>query len=102
MPSDAAGTPPSDPVPLLLRRRVSAIGQQALRAAWGLPAAAEARLIFASRHGEFSRTLSILDALANDQPVSPADFTLSVHHALAGLLSIAQRNRLGHTAIAAP
>jgi len=33
--------------------------------------------------------------------VSPADFTLSVHHALVGLLSIAQGNRNGHIAVAA-
>ena len=33
--------------------------------------------------------------------VSPADFTLSVHHALAGLLSIALRNQAGHTTVAA-
>jgi hypothetical protein len=45
--------------------------------------------------------LSILDALAVGETVSPADFTLSVHHALIGLLSIAQGNRSGHTAVAA-
>jgi hypothetical protein len=38
--------------------------------------------------------------LARDDGVSPTDFTLSVHHALIGLLSIAQGNRLGHTAVA--
>jgi hypothetical protein len=86
---------------MLLRRRVGPLGQQALRAAWNAPRSADARLVFASRHGEFSRTLSILDALAGEEPVSPADFTLSVHHALAGLLSIARANRRGHTAIAA-
>jgi len=88
-------------VPLLLRRRVGALGQQALRVAWNSPQSASSRLIFASRHGEFSRTLSILDSLARDEPVSPADFTLSVHHALAGLLSIARANHRGHVAIAA-
>jgi hypothetical protein len=91
----------SGAVPLLLRRRVSQLGQQALRAAWSSPHSLSSRLIFASRHGEFSRTLSILEALTDDEPVSPADFTLSVHHALAGLLSIARANRQGHTAIAA-
>jgi hypothetical protein len=88
-------------VPLLLRRRVGLLGQQALRAAWNKECSVSSRLIFASRHGEFSRTLSILDALTCDEPVSPADFTLSVHHALAGLLSIARANHQGHTAIAA-
>jgi len=89
------------PVPMLLRRRVSPLGQQALRAAWSLPDSAQARMVFSSRHGEFGRTLSILDALIRRDGVSPADFTLSVHHALVGLLSIAQHNRQGHTAVAA-
>lgn len=89
------------PIPVILRRRVSPLGQAALRAAWGLSDIQDARIVLASRHGEFSRTLSILDSLAAGEVVSPADFTLSVHHALIGLLSIATNNRQGHTAIAA-
>jgi hypothetical protein len=60
-----------------------------------------ARFVFATRHGEFSRTLSLLRTLAADEPVSPADFSLSVHNALAGLLSIASKNQEGHTSLAA-
>lgn len=89
------------PPPALLRRRVSPLGQAALRAAWGLPDILNSRVILASRHGEFGRTLSILDSLVAKTEVSPADFTLSVHHALIGLLSIAANNYQGHTAIAA-
>jgi hypothetical protein len=59
------------------------------------------RYILASRHGEFSRQLGILDALAGDELPSPAEFTMSVHNALAGLLSIHTGNTQGHTAIAA-
>lgn len=88
-------------MPMPLRRRVSALGQQALRAAWGLDGVCQSRLVFASRHGEFRRTLSIIDALVRQDEVSPADFSLSVHHALAGLLSIAAGNRKGHTTVAA-
>jgi len=86
--------------PVLLRRRVSALGQQALSAAWRVQEDRRMPLVFASRHGELDRTLSILQALANEAPVSPADFSLSVHHALAGLLSIASENRGGHIAVA--
>lgn len=87
--------------PLSLRRRVSRLGQQALRLAWNMDEKDQARLIFSSRHGEFTRTLSILDTLGTDGDVSPADFTLSVHHALAGLLSIAAKNDQGHSAVSA-
>ena len=105
----ASGIPAPEPIhkhdiktiPPSLRRRVSPLGQAALRCAWGLEGAADARIVMASRHGEFGRTLSILDALASGDGISPADFTLSVHHALVGLLSIAQQNHRGHTAVAA-
>ncbi len=89
------------PVPVLLRRRVSPIGQAALRAAWALPQVEHARFVFASRYGEFDRALSMLEEVANQDGPSPADFSLGVHNALAGLLSIGSRNRAGHTALAA-
>ena len=87
-------------MPALLRRRVSSIGQLALRAARSVTCNAEPRFVFASRHGEFARTLSLLDAAIAGEALSPADFSLSVHNALAGLLSIAEQNRAAHTAIA--
>ncbi len=93
---DAA--PPATPP--LLRRRITPVGQKALGMAWQFPQAAASRLILSSRHGEFSRTLSLLDSVVQEQETSPADFTLSVHHALIGLLSIAQNNQRGHTAVA--
>lgn len=99
-PLDASDTPPAA-MPLLLRRRVSPIGQAALRSAWLLPNLDQARFIFCSRNGEFDRTLAMLTDMADDEPPSPADFSLSVHNALAGLLSVAARNRNGHTALAA-
>lgn len=96
--SETASVPAT---PGLLRRRISPLGQAALQAGWRLAGASDARIVCASRHGEFGRTLSILRSVLAADVVSPADFTLSVHHALAGLLSIAQGNRRGHTAISA-
>jgi hypothetical protein len=88
-------------MPVLLRRRITPIGQAVLRAAWSLPGLERARFVFASRHGEFSRTLTMLEAMADDDDPAPADFSLSVHNALPGLLSISTRDRAGHTALAA-
>src|ERR1019366_5555292 len=98
-----AGPDPSarPPVPLLLRRRISPIGQAALRVAWALPQVERARFVFASRNGEFDRTLTMLEQVAIEDGPSPADFSLGVHNALAGLLSICARNGGGHTALAA-
>ena len=87
--------------PVGLRRRVGAIGQKALKAAWALPQARDGRYVFASRHGEFERTIQMLRDIAQGEAPSPAEFSLSVHNALAGLLSIATANRVGHTTVAA-
>lgn len=96
--------PPAKPLPASLRRRVTPIGRRVLEAAWTLCAGLEAeapRIVLSSRHGEYARTLGLLQALAEGDDVSPAEFSLAVHHGLAGLLSIATGNRAGHTAIAA-
>ena len=87
-------------LPQLLRRRISKTSQQTLHAAMQMPEAQRSRIILCSRHADFNRTLGILDAVVKDEQVSPADFSLSAHHVLAGLLSIAQQNLAGHTAIA--
>ncbi len=88
-------------LPLILRRRITDIGQRAFQASSGLSEQRTARFVFCSRYGESDRTLRILQSVAAKEPISPADFSLSVHNALAGLLSIAWSNTAGHTAISA-
>jgi Beta-ketoacyl synthase, N-terminal domain len=95
----ASSQPPL--LPASLRRRVSAVGQMMFRAIYGLHGAPQARFVFCSRHGEYRRTKALLDAVAAGEAPSPAEFSLSVHNALAGLLSIAWQNDAGHTAVAA-
>ena len=85
----------------LLRRRVSAIGQKALRAAFELGGTDAPRFVFCSRHGEFDRTVSLLRSIAARSRCRPRISACPSHNALAGLLSIATKNPRGHTAIAA-
>ena len=58
-------------------------------------------LVFISRHGETPRTLDILSDLANEQPLSPTQFSLSVHNAVIGLWSILRNETSEMTALAA-
>jgi len=89
-------------VPMMLRRRATRLGQRMIAGALACNEAVRAgRYVLASRHGEFSRTLRILESLAARELPSPAEFSMSVHNALAGLLSIHFRNMRGHTALAA-
>ena len=90
---------PND-LPMMLRRRATMVGRKALGAAISLPAVENARYILSSRYGELDRTASILSSLVEKEPVSPADFSMSVHHGLVGLLSIALKNTRGHGAVA--
>jgi hypothetical protein len=58
-------------------------------------------LVFVSRHGETPRTFEILSDLAADQPLSPTQFSLSVHNAVIGLWSIMRGETSEMTALAA-
>src|SRR5262245_42124096 len=97
---DKAGAPIA--VPMMLRRRSTPLGSKMIAGALACGEAARTgRYVLASRHGEFSRTLGILKSLAARELPSPADFSMSVHNGLAGLLSIHLGNTQGHTAVAA-
>lgn len=88
-------------LPMMLRRRATAIGQKAIGAALACQDVGSARYVISSRHGEYARTTAIFTSLAERTAPSPAEFSMSVHHGLAGLLSIHTGNRLGHVAVAA-
>lgn len=89
-------------LPMSLRRRATPMGQALLAGALGFTdMVGRARYVQASRHGEFSRAHQTLLALAQEDELSPAEFSMSVHHGLAGLLSIHTQNREGHIALAA-
>ena len=86
----------------LVRRRLSSLSKMALKTAHDCAADREAvRLVFASRHGELRRTTRILDDIVAGEPVSPTAFSLSVLNAMAGVYSIARRDKSPATAIAA-
>jgi hypothetical protein len=97
LPADGAA------LPALVRRRLRGVALSAVRC--GMAALAAARgpveVVFCSRHGDLGRTRRLLAALADGQPPSPLEFSLSVHNALAGMLDLARRERTGHTSIAA-
>lgn len=101
-PAGAATTPDIGFIEPLVRRRLSTLTKMALKVAHDCAAHCDAvRLVFASRHGELGRTTGILDDIVAGQPVSPTSFSLSVLNAMAGVYSIARRDRSPATAISA-
>lgn len=89
-------------LPAMQRRQLSHMARMAFAVAWPL---AEGQpplpLVFVSRHGETPRTFSILGELAAGQPLSPTQFSLSVHNAVIGLWSILRGSTCEMTALAA-
>jgi hypothetical protein len=81
--------PDSSHIPPMLRRRLSPLGRAAFSVIEPLVQEHGAMpLVYVSRHGECSRTLSLLQDLARGELISPTAFGLSVHNAVAGLYSI--------------
>ena len=89
-------------LPAMQRRRLSRLARMAFSVGWPLAEGHEALpLVFISRHGETPRTFDILSDLAADQPLSPTQFSLSVHNAVIGLWSIMRGETSEMTALAA-
>ena len=88
-------------LPALQRRRLGALGRMLVHVAWPL---AEGQppmpLVFVSRHGETPRTLAVLQTLATNEPLSPTQFSLSVHNAIIGQWSILRGDTSEMTALA--
>jgi len=87
-------------IPPILRRRFNALGKCAMGAVTQL-LENDQKLpsIFASRHGDTPLTLSLLESMAKDEPMSPTGFSLAVHNAVSGLYSIAKKDNSAVTAI---
>lgn len=101
MPDDQQ-QPDVDFLPALQRRRLSRLARMLFHVAWPLAEGRPAMpLVFASRHGETPRTFAILSELAQGEPLSPTQFSLSVHNAIIGLWSIQRGDTSEMTALAA-
>lgn len=98
--TETAKQPAIKSVPPLLRRRFDLQGKMAatsvmdcLNDLTGIP------IVFCSRHGEVARSAELLSSMANKEPLSPTAFSLSVHNAVAGLLSIIRSDRSNYITI---
>jgi hypothetical protein len=84
------------------RRRLSPIGRAAYFCATQCVADAKpVATVFCSAHGEGSRALELLEAIAKGEALSPNSFSLSVHNSVAGLFSIFNHETAPSVTIAA-
>lgn len=88
-------------LPALQRRRLSRLARMVFQVGWPLAEGhSELPLVYISRHGETPRSLSILQDLAATEPLSPTQFSLSVHNAIIGQWSILRADTSEMTALA--
>lgn len=98
--SSVTEQPDATRIPPLLRRRLSPLGRAAFSVIDPLINQYGAMpLVYVSRHGECSRTLGLLQDLANNELMSPTAFGLSVHNATVGLYSIHRQLTTSITAL---
>ena len=89
-------------IPMMMARRLSAGARLAVQL--GLDMLARHPIdnaIFVSRHGELARSMTLLQGLAAGKPLSPTDFSMSVHNTAAGLCSIQGKAALPISSISA-
>ena len=93
-------------MPAMQRRRVERVGRLALQVAFDVDAEGEAPdfatrpMVFASRHGDVLRSVGLLDTLDRAEPLSPTQFGLSVHNAVAAQYGIARGSTAPYSAVA--
>ncbi|PIX59387.1 MAG: 3-oxoacyl-ACP synthase, partial [Lysobacterales bacterium CG_4_10_14_3_um_filter_64_11] len=90
-------------MPVLLRRRLERLGRIALQPVYDCQSPADHGVphVFASRHGDLSRSYGLLQALARREPLSPTAFALSTHNAIAAVYAIARQLPANHVAVSA-
>jgi hypothetical protein len=98
---DHGEQPGCDFLPAMQRRRLSRMARMCMDVAWPLCGDDEQLpFVFGSRHGETTRTFAMLGDVVAAQPLSPTQFGLSVHNAIAGQWSILRGQRGESVAIA--
>ncbi len=88
-------------LPPMQRRRLSRLARMTMEVASPLCGDSEQLpFVFASRHGETTRTFALLGDVTDGQPLSPTQFGLAVHNGIAGQWSILRGQRGESVAIA--
>ena len=89
-------------VPKMLKRRLSPLAKTVFCAALSCEKEVDCLpVVFSSTHGELAKSLKMMKTIEAGEEISPTLFSLSVHNAIAGLFSIAFKNKIQATVLAA-
>jgi len=101
--ADVTLAPALKQIPAMQRRRLSPFAKMALHCALEASGdvASSVPSVFSSRHGDLHKTSKLIADVADNAPLSPTQFGLSVHNAVGGQFSIYTKNKAPLTAISA-
>ncbi len=89
-------------IPAMMRRRMSPLSKLAVQTAIEMLNQHQVDyLVFSSRHGELHRSVALVEDIINGEEASPMAFSQSVHNTAAGLATIATKQPIPLTSIAA-
>ncbi len=100
--SDNERLPDVSFIPPMVRRRMTDLQKIAVGVAHHVvPDNTDYQMVFASRYGEWNQTIKLITQFHNDNEMSPAGFSNSVHNAAAGAFSVLTKNKKSYVSVAA-
>lgn len=88
-------------LPMLMRRKLSAVGKAAIFTMNSVYPGGDINLIYASNYGEIERVKKLLHQKNTDGEMSPTGFSFSVHNSSAGLFSLINKINSPYNSISA-
>lgn len=89
-------------VPSLIRRRLTEVEKIGLYLAHQLePLPKIDCIVFASQFGEWQQTIKLIEQMLEENEMSPAGFSHSVHNAMPGIWAIVHNSQCNYTTVAA-
>ena len=88
-------------IPMMMRRKLSPVGKIALSTILQCFDGEDVRLVYASRYGELERVVKLIKQEHEENEISPAGFSFSVHNSTIGLFSLINNLHSSYNSIAA-
>lgn len=88
LPAQPEVWPVPQKVPKGQQRRLSPMAKMVLAQLDKIDNVGQLPSVFSTRHGDLPKTVALVSDVANREPLSPTQFTLSVHNAIAGQYGI--------------
>lgn len=88
-------------VPMMMRRKLSPVGKIALSTMLQCNEDGIKKLCYASRYGELERVVKLIRQEHEENEISPAGFSFSVHNSTVGLFSLINNLHCAYNSVAA-